>query len=163
MISAKGDTFLTFMAANQPLHNLFFGGFMPTQAQKTIQITSIIMIVGGILGFILSLVALSGIGTLMYFLGSLATLLLVASIISLLAAAFEAYVGFIGMKNYMNPPMAKKLLTFGLVIIGIQVISLILSIAAGSFPFISFIIGLILPGLFCLGNYRVMTGKPNLF
>jgi hypothetical protein len=132
---------------------------MPTTSQKIIQVTSIIMIVGGGIGIIVSLMGFASVALLVA-LGA-SGMLYLAMVFAVLASIFELIAGIIGVKNYKNPASGQKLFTLGLICCLISILSQVLTVAlGGQFNFLSLVLGLVLPGLYTYAAYNLKTGKP---
>ncbi len=133
---------------------------MPSSSQKLLQITSIIMIVGGGIAALLSILSLFGAAVLIA-MGVYSGLIYLGIILSIAGTVFQLIAGIKGVSNYMNPPMAPKLFNLGLIVIGLAILGQIISIAAGgTFGIVGFLLGLILPGLYTYAAYNIKTGKP---
>lgn len=98
-----------------------------------LKVTGILMIIGGAIGIIFSIIALLGIAAL------------VGSIAQLVA-------GIIGVANCKKPEKAMTCIVFGVIVAVFNVAGVILNVAGGgSFNFVSLITGLILPVLYVIG------------
>lgn len=126
------------------------------KGQKFLKVTGILMIIGAAF-LILFGVIIGGVGALVaahggskalnfaFYLG-LATAL-VGGIIELIA-------GINGVKHCNKPENAKKCITWGIIVIALSVISNVLAvIGGGEFNVLSFVIGLIVPGLYIYGAF----------
>ena len=122
------------------------------------QVTGILMIIGGGIGFIASL-ALGGLTTVLAIMGgevdgmgALIALAAIAVVLSIIGSVVELVAGIIGVKNCGKPEKAGVCLGWGIAVIVISVISNILTIAGGSdFSVLSLILGLVLPVLYVVG------------
>jgi len=123
------------------------------QRNQLLFVASILCIIGGALGLILSIVAFAGIG-LAASLGASVGLLVIMALFALVAAGFELYAGITGQKNAANPAKGAHLFNLGIILCGISLISLILNIVSaaqsGGSPF-SGILGFVIPVLFLVG------------
>lgn len=127
---------------------------MEAKGAKFLKVTGILMIIGGILGIILGIVALLGVAALAYISdGELVTgLLYVASIVAVLSGIVQLIAGIMGVKNSKKPENAKKCMVWGVIVIVFSLISSILTVVGGnSFPTFSFLLGLVLPVLYIVG------------
>lgn len=123
-----------------------------------LQVTGILMIIGGGIGFIASL-ALGGLTTVLAIMGgevdgmgALIALAAIAVVLSIIGSVVELVAGIIGVKNCGKPEKAGVCLGWGIAVIVISVISNILTIAGGSdFSVLSLILGLVLPVLYVVG------------
>lgn len=102
------------------------------------------VIIGGVGALIAKFAGASTLGFAFYL--GLATTL-VGGIIQLIA-------GINGVKHCNKPENAKKCITWGIVVIALAVISNVLEvIGGGKFNVLSFVIGLIVPGLYIYGAF----------
>lgn len=124
---------------------------MEAKGKNFLKVTGIIMIVGGGLGIIISILAFVGIAALAA-LGASSVALYAAGIISLVGSVLELVAGIMGVKECGNPEKANTCLIWGIVVVACSVLSTIISVAGGGeFNVFSFIIGLILPALYIVG------------
>lgn len=129
-------------------------------ASKMLQVTGIIMIIGGAIGLIgaislifLSFAATAVVSSVSSSAGSqLGGLLTLYCIVALIAAVAELVAGILGAANHNKPEKAKSCLIFGIIVLAIGVLSLILSFAANSFSFNS-LLSFVLPVLYTIGAY----------
>ena len=102
------------------------------------------VIIGGVDALIAKFAGASTLGFAFYL--GLATTL-VGGIIQLIA-------GINGVKHCNKPENAKKCITWGIIVIALAVISNVLEvIGGGKFNVLSFVIGLIVPGLYIYGAF----------
>lgn len=102
------------------------------------------VIIGGVGALIAKFAGASTLGFAFYL--GLATTL-VGGIIQLIA-------GINGVKHCNKPENAKKCITWGIIVIALAVISSVLQvIGGGKFNVLSFVIGLIVPGLYIYGAF----------
>ena len=102
------------------------------------------VIIGGVGSLIAKFAGASTLGFAFYL--GLATTL-VGGIIQLIA-------GINGVKHCNKPENAKKCITWGIIVIALAVISNVLEvIGGGKFNVLSFVIGLIVPGLYIYGAF----------
>lgn len=113
-----------------------------------LKVCGIIMIVGGGISLIMSLVAAFGIAVLIT-LGQ--TAVAIGGIIAVLGGILELVCGILGVVNCNKPEKANLCLAFGVVVLVCQVVANILYIVGDSFSFFSFVLGLVLPILFVIG------------
>lgn len=126
-----------------------------------LKVTGILMIIGGGLNLILSIVAILGIAALAYVTsGELSSGLLYASgILMLVSAVAELVTGIIGVANCKRPEKAGKCMAWGIVVAALTVVGSILTVVGGdSFPVTSFLLGLVLPALFIIGAAKNKQG-----
>ena len=102
------------------------------------------VIIGGVGALIAKFAGASTLGFAFYL--GLATTL-VGGIIQLIA-------GINGVKHCNKPENAKKCITWGIIVIALAVISNVLQVIGGDkFDVLSFVIGLIIPGLYIYGAF----------
>lgn len=124
---------------------------MEAKGKNFLKVTGIIMIVGGSLGIILSIIAFVGVAALAS-LGASAGLLYTSVAISLIGSVLELIAGIMGVKECGNPEKANTCLMWGIIVVACSVLSTIISVVGGGeFNVFSFIIGLILPALYIVG------------
>ena len=123
------------------------------KGQKFLKVTGILMIIGAALSILFGVIIgaliakFAGASTLgfAFYLGLATTL--VGGIIQLIA-------GINGVKHCNKPENAKKCITWGIIVIALAVISSVLEvIGGGKFNVLSFVIGLIVPGLYIYGAF----------
>ena len=135
-----------------------FGNDHARTAGRTqcVHVTGILMIIGAALSILFGVI-IGGVGALIakfagastlgfaFYLGLATTL--VGGIIQLIA-------GINGVKHCNKPENAKKCITWGIIVIALAVISNVLEvIGGGKFNVLSFVIGLIVPGLYIYGAF----------
>ncbi|MDE6020034.1 MAG: hypothetical protein K2H01_03410 [Ruminococcus sp.] len=124
---------------------------MEAKGSNFLKVTGIIMIVGGSLGIIISLLAIAGVATLAA-MGLSSGMLYASVVISVIGSVIELVAGIMGVKNCNAPEKANTCMICGISVIACSLISTIISVIAGNgFPFTSFIIGMILPVLYIVG------------
>ena len=124
------------------------------QGKNFLKITGILMIVGGAISILSSLVAIAGIALLIS-IGAGTPFLYVASIFLILSAAMELVAGILGVKNCARPDKAQSCIVWGAVVAAFCVLGSILTVVGGSsFPIASTLIGLVLPGLYIFGAVK---------
>jgi len=73
---------------------------------------------------------------------------------ALVGGIIELIAGINGVKHCNKPENAKKCITWGIIVIALSVISNVLAvIGGGEFNVLSFVIGLIVPGLYIYGAF----------
>ena len=120
-----------------------------------LKVTGIIMIVGGALGIILGIVALIAAIAANALVDGALGLLIVAALLALVGSVIQLIAGIIGVKNCNKPEKAQTCIVWGAIVVAFSVISTILTVAAGGeFSLVSFLVGLVLPGLFIFGAIK---------
>lgn len=124
-----------------------------------LKVVGILMIVFGAISLIITLIALVGASALAATLG-LSGIYVVACLIAFLGSVAELVTGILGVVNCEKPEKAQMLLICAIVIVALSFLgNLILPIVSGGSPSIfSFLIGLILPGLFAFGAIQNKQG-----
>lgn len=126
--------------------------------RKMLKISSILLIIGGVISIVLGIIALIGVGALhaltedgsslgvFYAVGGL---VLASGVLSLIA-------GIIGLGACNNPEKAGKCVIYGIIIVVMTIIGQILSLMAGNkFNPFSIVIGLLLPVVYILGANKI--------
>jgi len=128
---------------------------MEQQKNKLLQICGILMIIGGSLGIILSIVAVLGSIALVALAGGSGMLLLVASILAIVSSIVSLIAGIAGVKNADKPENAGKCITYGMINIAFSLLGNVLGVIGGnSFFSVSTFTGLVLPALYLVGAYQ---------
>ena len=131
------------------------------KGRNFLKVTGILMIIGGAIGLILSIIALLGVGALDYLSGgAVAGLLYASGIVALLGSVLEFVAGIVGVANSKKSHKATTCLVWGIIVAAMTVLSTILALAGGnSFgnQIASLLIGLVLPVLYIIG--AVMNKK----
>lgn len=127
---------------------------METSSNKFLKVTGIIMIIGGSLGIIFGIIGIISFGALAAAFGSeiKVGMWIFAAVLALAGSAVSLIAGIFGVKYAAVPEKANVCVLFGLLTIAFSVLGLIFNlVAGGKFSFLSFLIGLILPGLYLYG------------
>ena len=140
---------------------------MEQNGSKLLKVISILMIIGGIIGAIVSIFSILGAGVLSAAsgdaqlqqaaaasgtnMGAVNALVWVSVVFMVISSVVEIVAGVKGVKNWSNPAAAKSLLTLGVVCAVISVIGTIISAIGGSFSVVSLILGLLFPVLYIIG------------
>ena len=128
-----------------------------TKGAKFLKVTGILMIIGGALSLIISVIAIVGIAALAYISsGEISSGLLYASgILMLISSAAELIAGIIGVKNSKNPERAGTCIVWGVIVAVLSIIGMILnSVGGGSFSATSLLTSLVLPVLYIIGAFQ---------
>ena len=131
-----------------------------------LKVVGILMIIGGALSIIMSIIAIAGVGALTYLADGLSsaqlnpTIIYTSCVVMILGSVAELIAGIIGVKNCAKPEKATSCLVFGIIVAIFNLLGIIIGAVGGSgFNFVSLIIGLVLPVLFIVG--AVMNKKSN--
>ena len=128
---------------------------MAQEKNKLLQICGILMIIGGALGLVLSIIALIAGFAAFALLGAAGLLILVAAILALAGSVFQLITGITGVKNAAIPANAGKCITLGIINVVITIASSAVGlIGGGTFNYMSLVSGLILPVLYLMGAYQ---------
>lgn len=124
---------------------------MNAPGKGLLKVVSILFIIGGALVTLLSIFAVFGSIALAAYVGGPAGILVVASIVSLIVGVLELILGIIGLKKCGDPAQSGFFIVTGIILCVLALISLILSIAGGSFS-VGGLIGFVLPILYIVGG-----------
>ena len=125
-----------------------------TKGTGFLKVTGILMIIGGAVSIILSIIAALGIAALAYISdGTVSSTLLYASVILMIVSAVaELVAGIIGVANCKKPDKAVSCIVWGIIVAVLSVAGTVLnSVGGGSFSAFSLILGLVLPALYIIG------------
>ena len=150
------------LKANSILHNEKEEKTRTNNGQKFLKITSILMIIGGIIAAIAGVIAILGVSTLVVLLGSAAGsgLLYASCILVTITSVIEIIAGAKGLKACKVPENAGKCVTWGVVIAVLSIISIVIGlIGGGEFNITSLLLNLLVPGLYVYGALKT---KPNV-
>ena len=124
---------------------------MENKTNMLLKVTGILMIIGGIAGIIVSIVAFLGVG-LLAAAGVVVGLWIIAVILSLVGSIIELIAGIVGSKNAANPAKAGTCVIFGIVTLALSVLGIILNLASGSgFSVANLGLGVVIPVLYLIG------------
>ena len=123
------------------------------KGQKFLNITGILMIIGGAVSFVLAIIALVGVAALVAMLGAEGGGLLYLSAGLLLAGAVAEFIaGIIGVKNCAKPEKANTCITWGIIVAAFCLVGNILSVVGGDkIDVFSMLLGIALPVLYIVG------------
>ena len=128
------------------------------KGQKILKVTSILMIIGGILAAILSVIGILGVSALVAMAGSAEdTGLFYASfILAVVASIIEFIAGIKGIGACSAPQKAASCVKWGIIIAVMTIISMIIGlVAGGEFNITSLVLNLLLPGLYAYGAMQM--------
>lgn len=150
------------LKANSILHNEKEEKTRTNNGQKFLKITSILMIIGGIIAAIAGVIAILGVSALVALAGSAEGigLLYASSILVTITSVIEIIAGAKGLKACKVPENAGKCVTWGIVIAVLSIISMVIGlIGGGEFKITSLVLNLLVPGLYVYGALKT---KPNV-
>ena len=125
---------------------------MENKTNMLLKVTGILMIIGGIAGIIVSIIAMLGVGALALLIGGAVGLLMFAVILSLVGSIIELIAGIVGSKNAANPAKAGTCVIFGIVTLALSVLGIIINLAGGgSFSVANLGLGVVIPVLYLIG------------
>ena len=119
-----------------------------------LKVTGILMIIGGAISIIASILAIIGIAAIAYLSdGSVSLgLLYVSCALLTVSSVAELIAGILGTANCKKPEKAKTCLAWGIVVAVLAVLGIVFNvIGGGDFSVISLITGLVLPVLYIIG------------
>ena len=131
------------------------------KGQKFLKVTSILMIIGGVIGVIAGIIAILGIGALAALVETgEGTGLYASSIIVTLASVIQFIAGIKGIGACNAPQKAAACIKWGIIIAVLSIISMIIGlVAGGEFSFTSLILNLLVPGLYIYGAIQMKNGS----
>lgn len=119
-----------------------------------LKVTGILMIIGGAIALIVSIIAVIGIAALAYLSDGLISsgMLYFAGILMVVSAVAELIAGIVGVKNCKRPEKSGTCIVWGIIVAILCVAGTIFkAVAGGGFSLFSLILGLVLPVLFIIG------------
>lgn len=128
------------------------------KGQKFLKVTSILMIIGGVLAAITGLLAFLGISALAAMAGSAegTGLLYASSALAIVSSIIELIAGIKGVGACSAPQKAGSCVKWGIIIVALSIVSMVIGlIAGGSFSFTSLVLNLIVPGLYIYGAIQM--------
>ena len=128
------------------------------KGQKLLKVTSILMIIGGVIAAITGVLAILGISALAALSGSTEgfELLYVSSGLVTVASIIQFIAGIKGIGACSDPQKAASCIKWGIVIAILAIISIIIGIVGGGkFSITSLVLNLLLPGLYIYGAMQM--------
>lgn len=125
-----------------------------TKGSGFLKVTGILMIIGGGISIILSIIAVLGVAALVYISdGEASSAMLYASVALMVVSAVSQLVaGIIGVVNCKKPEKAGVCIAWGVIVAVLCIAGTILNSAGGgSFSILSLVLGLVLPILYIIG------------
>lgn len=132
------------------------------KGQKILKVTSILMIIGGVIAAIAGVVAILGVSALVALSGSAegTGLLYASSILVTVASVIQFIAGIKGIGACSDPKKAASCIKWGIIIGILAIISIIIGlVGGGTFSITSLVLNLLLPGLYI---YGAMQMKDNV-
>jgi hypothetical protein len=125
-----------------------------------LKVTSILMIIFGIIAIIAGIVAIVGVSALGVALGAGAgfvALMVVMGVLALVGAIIELLAGLAGRKCANNPSVQglRKCMILGIIVLALSIIALIGSGVLGALNGLGIVTGLIIPILYLIGVFQI--------
>lgn len=130
---------------------------MEYKSNTLLKVTSILMIVGGVLGILVGLLYALGAGGLALVAGEggAVAAILLTTVFTLLSMSLNVAAGIVGVVNANKPHKAKTCIVFGGIIIGLTVLGGLVNMSQGNgFDVLGLLVGLVLPGLYMAGAFQ---------
>lgn len=125
-----------------------------TKGSGFLKVTGILMIIGGGISIIMSIIAVLGVAALVYISdGEASSAMLYASVaLMVVSAVAQLVAGIIGVVNCKKPEKAGVCMAWGVIVAVLCIAGTILnSVGGGSFSIFSLVLGLVLPILYIIG------------
>ena len=121
-----------------------------------LKVTGILMIIGGGIGIIASIITIAGLSVLAAFAAAgdilNVPILYLSGAILIVGSVAQLIARIIGVRNHNNRAKAGTCLVWGIIVAVLSVLGSILTVVGGNaFPVLSFLLGLVLPILFIVG------------
>ena len=132
------------------------------KGQKFLKVTSILMIIGGVIGVIAGIIAILGISALAALMETSegTGLLYASSTIVTLASVIQFVAGIKGISACNAPQKAAACIKWGVIIAVLSIISMIIGlVAGGDFSITSLVLNLLVPGLYIYGAIQMKNGS----
>lgn len=129
-----------------------------TQRSKLLQVVSIIMVIGGALAILTSLMGILGGSLMATQYAVLGGIFILTAILGIVSGIIELVAGIIGAKNWQNPDKAKSCIIMGVIIIVIALVNIIISTVSAGFTtntLFSILLSLVLPVLYLVGAFQL--------
>ena len=128
------------------------------KGQKILKVTSILMIIGGVIAVVVGVLAILGISALAALSGSAegTGLLYASSILVTVASVIQFIAGIKGISACSDPQKAASCIKWGIIIAILAIISMIIGlVGGGTFSIASLVLNLLLPGLYVYGAMQM--------
>lgn len=128
------------------------------KGQKILKVTSVLMIIGGVIAAIAGVVAILGISALAVLAESTegTGLLYASSILVTVASVIQLIAGIKGIGACSAPQKAASCIKWGVIIAVLTLISMIIGfVSEGSFNITNLVLNLLLPGLYVYGAVQM--------
>lgn len=130
---------------------------MTNQGQTFLKVTSILIIIGGIIALFAGVFAILGVSALAALMGSAegTGLLYAGSVLAVVTSAVEILAGAKGLKACRLPEKAGGCVILGIAIVALSMISMAVSVkGGGEFKIINLVVNLLVPVLYILGAVK---------
>ena len=130
---------------------------MKNQGQTFLKVTSILMVIGGIIALLAGVFAILGVSALAALMGSAegTGLLYAGSVLAVVTSAVEILAGAKGLKACRLPEKAGECVILGIAIVALSMISMAVSVkGGGEFKIINLVVNLPVPVLYILGAVK---------
>lgn len=130
---------------------------MTNQGQTFLKVTSILIIIGGIIALFAGVFAILGVSALAALMGSAegTGLLYAGSVLAVVTSAVEILAGAKGLKACRLPEKAGECVILGIAIVALSMISMVVSVkGGGEFKIINLVVNLLVPVLYILGAVK---------
>ncbi|MGN0434093.1 MAG: hypothetical protein ACI4EB_06105 [Bilifractor sp.] len=130
---------------------------MKNQGQTFLKVTSILMVIGGIIALLAGVFAILGVSALAALMGSAegTGLLYAGSVLAVVTSAVEILAGAKGLKACRLPGKAGECVILGIAIVALSMISMAVSVkGGGEFKIINLVVNLLVPVLYILGAVK---------
>ncbi len=128
-----------------------------TKGATLLKVTGILMIIGGAISVVMSIIAVAGIAAIAYLSdGAVSMGMLYASgALMVVGSVAELIAGILGVANSKKPEKAKTCVVWGAIVAALSAAGIVLNaIGGGSFSAVSAVTGLVLPVLYIIGAAR---------
>ena len=126
-----------------------------------LKVTGILMIIGGIIGIVLSIIAFIGVAALQMMASDEMNfgIYFVAVIMSLIGEVIQLVTGIIGVINAKKPEKATTCIVWGAIVAVLSVLGNVTFMLSGAqFNVTSLLVGLVVPVLFIVGGVKNRQG-----
>ena len=128
-----------------------------TKGATLLKVMGILMIIGGAISVVMSIIAVAGIAAIAYLSDGAVSMGMLYASTALMAvgSVAELIAGILGVANSKKPEKAKTCVVWGVIIAALSVAGIVLNaIGGGSFSAVSAVTGLVLPVLYIIGAAR---------
>lgn len=128
-----------------------------TKGATLLKVMGILMIIGGAISVVMSIIAVAGIAAIAYLSDGAVSMGMLYASAALMAvgSVAELIAGILGVANSKKPEKAKTCVVWGVIVAALSVAGIVLNaIGGGSFSAVSAVTGLVLPVLYIIGAAR---------